>query len=361
MYSLFNARDAWSVNDPLLVHLPPFPGQNNMPRLPPFLQDRPVASINYRWSPYSEPSVNSNGSTPLHWPTPIHDTAFAMTWLLENLSPPENSRRDIYVYGSYLGASLATSLALTEAHTHARFGVRGLIAYNGIYNWTMFLPDHEINRVSKRTSTVTPPREPIKSSRLHEIQENVPALFDTASNLFDPFASPSLFFHSPGLEVPESFFMTLEQATLIDNMTSDEEIPPTPIKAPRKTYLMFPPKQSTLKIPETLIVYESAPSSAAVKTTGKSKATTTRKHTKSSGHSFNSQAAEFVELMRRSVAEAELREGAKWDEDLDEDLDYLTEEATRRVQMFDAGSETESIEPDAAGSDAISSWIEERL
>ncbi|KAG6040729.1 hypothetical protein E4U41_007290 [Claviceps citrina] len=351
-----NASSVPDGQDPLVVHLPPFPSQSTIPQLPPFLQGRPVASINYRWSPYSEPSANTKSSSPLHWPTPVHDTSFAMAWLLKNLSPPGDTRRDIYVYGSYLGASLATSLALTEAHAHARFGVRGLIAYNGVYNWTMFLPDHQINKVSKRAKMTAPSSGPSRASHLHEMQENMPALFGTASNLFDPFASPSLFFHSPGLIVPTSFFMTVEYAAILDNMTSDEEVAPlSPIKPPRKSHLVFPPRQSTLRIPDTLIVYESVPYAAAVKAPGKSMAKTTRRRTRFSGHSFQNQATELVGLMRRSVDVVELEDGLEWDED----VDYWTEEAKRRVQIVDAGPETGSIQPGDAVCDAISSWIED--
>ncbi|KAG5981982.1 hypothetical protein E4U55_002444 [Claviceps digitariae] len=341
---LFNTRDASSLNDPLVVHLPPFPGQNNIPQLPSFLRDLPVASINYRWSPYSKPSSNTDVSYPLHWPTPLHDTSFAMAWLLKHLSPG-NKRRDIYVYGSYLGASLATSLALTETKPNARFGVRGLIAYNGIYNWTMFLPDHQINKASKSMKASSPPPGPVKDSHLYKIHQNVPALFQTATNLFDPFASPSLFFHSPSLDVPESFSKTAD-----DEM---EESKPKPTKAPRKSHLVFPPKYTLLKIPQTLIVYESVPPPASVKVAGKSKAKTTRRRTKTS-HTFESQADELLGMMRRSVVEVEMKQRVTFDQD----VDSSASEAIDRVQMHDAGPETGSIEPSDAGCEVISSWIE---
>ncbi|KAG5950370.1 hypothetical protein E4U53_005194 [Claviceps sorghi] len=278
-----------------------------------------------------------------------------MAWLLEHLSPPANSYRDIYVYGSYLGASLATSLALTEAHAHANFGVRGLLAYNGIYNWTMFLPDHRLNReMGSKEAPSLPPR-PDKESHLYKIHENLPALFHKAANLFDPFASPSLFFHDPGLIVPESFTVTAEYAALINNMMSDEEIAPTVIKVPRKSRLVFPPKQSTLRIPETLIVYESEPPPAVVQAIGEAKAKAEKERTRSEFHSFQHQAVELVQMMRRSIDMLELKERLNWDEDID------SIEATRRVRMVDAGPETGSIEPGDSGCEIISSWIENRF
>ncbi|KAG5926007.1 hypothetical protein E4U42_003742 [Claviceps africana] len=346
--SLFNTRGASSANEPLLVHLPPFPSSDAIPQLPYFLEDLPVASINYRWSPYSKLSSNANGSFPLHWPTPVHDTSFAMAWLLKHLSPPGHSRRDIYVFGSYLGASLATSLALTEARPDADFGVRGLLAYNGIYNWTMFLPDHPIHRTWGRFGPSLPP-ELDNDSRLHKISDNLPALFHKESNLFDPFASPSLFFHCPGLEVPESFFMRAKYDALINNMMSDEEFKPETTK--QKSLLVFPPHNSGLKIPETLIVYESAPPhSGVVQLSGKSGAKT------KTGHSFESQAVELATMMRRSVHLMELRKRIN----RSHGDDHWIEEAARRVQIVDTGPATGGIEPLEAGRDIILSWLENK-
>lgn len=357
--SLFNMPGS-SATEPLLIHMPPFPQPNgSASKLPTFLGKRPVASINYRWRPFSEPSPEvstvNKVFNPLYWPTPVHDTSFAFAWLIENFPPPTHKRRDIYIYGSYLGASLAASLALTEAHTHARFGVRGLIAYNGIYNWTMFLPDHRINRPPKRAKVTTAPPGPQEGSQLHRLQEQMPALFDMPSNLFDPFASPSLFFHSPGLIVPQSFFMTVEHSALIDNMTSDEEITPNPIKSPRKSHLVFPPRQSTLKIPDTLLLFDSAPLPVPKPTT-KPKSARARKRAKPKGHSFEAQAAELAELMRRSVNVVELKERSKWDEDVHSRVD----EAIRRVRVVDVGLERDSTELSDMGCDAVTTWLENR-
>ncbi|KAG6008910.1 hypothetical protein E4U21_003722 [Claviceps maximensis] len=340
--SLFNLRGASSRTDPLLVYLPPFPSQDNISQLPSFLNGLPVASINYRWSPYSTPSANTSASTPLHWPTPVHDTAFAMTWLLKHMCPPGYSRRDIYVYGSYLGASLATSLALTEAYPDENIGVRGLLAYNGVYDWTMFLPEHPINRPSTETKAASLPSGPNKDSHLHLLHKNMPRLFRKPTNLFDPFASPSLFFHCLGLNVPQSFYEA-EHATWIDDMCSDGDMTEVPIKVPRKSHVVFPPKKSDLRIPEALIVYETTPPPAVVKV---------------ARHSFQIQAADLVNFMRRSIDVVELRERVNRFEGAD---DHWSEIATRRVQIMDAGPETGNIEPGDTGCDIISSWLEKRF
>ncbi|KAG6064670.1 hypothetical protein E4U32_008208 [Claviceps aff. humidiphila group G2b] len=386
---LFNVRRAASVTEPMIIHLPAFPGDNTTPRLPIFLQNRPVASINYRWSPYSKPSA---ANVPLHWPTPLHDTVFAWSWLLKHLSPSgENDRRDVYVYGSYLGATLATSLALTESYPDVRLGIRGLITYNGVYNWTMFLPDHKINTLSDETAKGPLPK-PNEASHIYKIYQNMPTLFERAPNLFDPFASPSMFFHSPALLVPRSFTMTSKEAAEIEYMDFMDDMNSMysmggmgdmggvggmdgmelkPLRIPRLGHLEYPPRHSTLKLPETLIVYDSAPRSAGATAADKSNI---------SSNSFQSQAIEFAEMMRVrgaedtstsdkstildhslqtkavGIAESPQRGGAE-----DTLTDSVTGSASRSVRLVDAGPETQSIEPGDTACKVISAWMENTI
>lgn len=269
----------------------------------------------------------------------------AFAWLARNLAPPGQSRRDVYVYGSHLGASLATSLSLTEAHAHARFGVRGLVAYNGIYNWTMFLSDHRINRPGTAAELAVP-------SHLHTLHEAMPGLFDKPSNLFDPFASPSLFFHSPGLLQPPSFLMSAQDAAMVDALTGDQDAASAPPKAPRKSHLVFPPRKSTLKIPPTLLLHDASPRLSKLTKTGRP----SRRKTKPSGHSLAAQAEELAELMRRSVALTEMKVRCRWDEDVVED-----EEVRRRVQVVEVGPETDTIELSDGGQDVALEWLRDRM
>lgn len=354
MQSLYNAPTS-RPDSALLIHLPAFPANgNHEPTLPSFLEHMPVASINYRWRPGYLPVGKDNASVPMFWPTPIHDAAFAYAWLVENLAPPKNGRRNIYVYGSYLGAGLAMSLSLTETHAHSRFGIRGVAAYNGIYNWTMFLPDHRINKPPKRGrigARVT--QELTEESHIQHLREAMPNLFDSPSNLFDPFASPSLFFHSPGLHVPPSFTMSMDDLAAIDTMTSDDDEPMIPIKTPRKSHLIYPPRQSTLKIPQTLLLYDSQPQT----TPSTTKSGRPKKRAKAPGNSFESQAYELVELMRRSIDVVELKERSKWDEDV-QDKEH---EKYRRVQVVHAGPETEATELGTGGQQMVSAWLRDKL
>ncbi|PNY18455.1 Uncharacterized protein TCAP_07526 [Tolypocladium capitatum] len=353
---LFNAPDN-SPESTLLIHFPPFPStfpSSDGPetRLPEFIQHLPVASINYRWAAIPQAVTQDGALVPMCWPTPTHDTAFAFAWLVDNLAPLKNGRRDICVYGSHLGASLAMSLALTEAHSHARFGVRGVIAYNGIYNWTMFLPDHRVNRPPTRSKKVVVPPQPAEGSHLRRLQDEMPGLFDDPSNLFDPFASPSLFFHGPGLLVPRSFSMSMEDAANIDRLIQRDDALVMPLKTPRKSHLIFPPRKSTLKIPETLLLYDSQPPPP---TPPRTKTRKTRR-AKSPGNTFEAQAEELAELMRRSVDVVELKERSKWDEDMKDKED----EAHRRVQLMDVGPEMKNIELSDGGQQAALTWLQHR-
>ncbi|OAA56029.1 hypothetical protein ISF_07627 [Cordyceps fumosorosea ARSEF 2679] len=329
LYNFTNLRR----DEPVLIHLPPLPARGDGPlKLPEFLHGLPVASIRYRWDGLSgRPPLallDDHKPSPAQWPTPVHDVSFAYSWLSDTFSPEKCGRRGVYVYGSFLGASLAASLALTEAHPHARFAVRGLMAYNGIYNWTMFLPDHRVNRPTTRAGKSIMPPQPRQGSHLHFLQEQMPGLFGKPAHLFDAFASPSLLFHSPGLLVPRSFTMTVAEAVAIDAMVG-QAADPALVKTPRKSHLVFPPRKSTLKIPEALLMHDSNP--MPLTASGRP----WKRKPKAGGNNFQSQAAELVELMRRSVDVVELKERGKWDDN----VEGLADEASRRVQMLDTGED----------------------
>lgn len=339
-------------DEPILIHLPPLPAHTGAQfKLPDFLQGLPVASIRYRWDGLDNaPVLDEEKPAPAPWPAPVHDVAFAYSWLSETFAPEKCGRRGVYVYGSFLGASFATSLALTEAHPHARFAVRGLMAYNGIYNWTMFLPDHRINRPTTRAGKSIMASQPREGSHLHFLQEQMPGLFGRPTHLFDAFASPSLLFHSPGMIVPRSFTMTVAEAAAIDAMVGEAPDPAFAVKTPRKSHLIFPPRKSTLKIPETLLLHDSNP--IPLTASGKP----SKRKPKAGGNSFRAQAAELMELMHRSVEVVELKQRVKWDDDVEE----LAHEADRRVQMLDIGEGTPDYEMSHAGQEAALMWLQDR-
>ncbi|KAM0275123.1 hypothetical protein ACHAQH_007527 [Verticillium albo-atrum] len=358
---------------PLVIHLPPFapvPGAD--PHLPSFLDPFPTAVINYRWtgpssltSSHPESPSQDEFKAPLHWPTPLHDVLFAYTWLTENLRPENHARRAIYLHGTYLGATLAAALALTESHKHEPTAVRGFAAYNGVYNWTMFLPDHKLNKSTTYRGKTTPIPPPEEGSALRVLRDAMPDLFGTPVQLFDSFASPSLFFQTAGMETPPSFTQTVAMAGLVERMAalgvggSAADLMPSSVgKVPRRSALVFPPRKSTLGIPATLLVHDgavaAASSASSSSSPGKRKTTSVRKR-KAKGNQFETQAEELAGLMRRSMEKLELKERMKWDEDFDAEG-----EMEARVQVVDVGEGSQD-ELSERGEAVVREWLEERV
>lgn len=407
--------------------------------LPRFLHRYPTATIHYRWpqrgqkpsygsaEPPASPSSSSTHSPSPpprlpHWPTPIHDTLAGYDFLTRTLTPPptttngqsRHQRRAIYLHGRALGGTLAASLALTESHQHEPMAVRGLLAVNGVYNWTTFLPDHPVH-----AARLTLQREllalGVRASLLSDgglaggseddmaaMEALLPRLFTRPGELFDPFASPVLFFHTAGLMVPPSFSerwrpeYSTEKLVLspsssssssssstgrkseMDYVYSDPEdpAPPTPFSesapntdtnsssdaadvaaalvdiyiAPpaRKGYLAFPPTDSTLKIPDTLLVHSKAPPLLPSFVTSQRKAVWNK--FRNAENSFSSQAVGLAGLMRRSVDKLEGRGRMRWDEELQDPEG----EARRRV-------ETGEVVDDEEAEEMSRQWFEDHL
>ncbi|KXX83473.1 hypothetical protein MMYC01_200071 [Madurella mycetomatis] len=401
---------------PLAIFIPPFSHAGAEPAvpLPASLLDHPTAVINYRWQPHGE---HDRPEIPLQWPTPIHDVLFGYSWLLSNLGTANDESpgpRSAYIYGSYLGASLAAGLALTESHLPdppRRMTVRGLVAHNGIYNWTMFLPDHPIHKTPRSTSkadrrakrrrglllpldvfdeAVRAEPEDDDSDPFTLLQHQTPLLFSSPADLFDPFASACLFFHTPNLHVPDDFTTPLsassstlppEWTQAIDIMssfspssspssspsngspesesepdeTADELLAKAAQRAkqqnpPRKGYFRFPPRQSTLRLPETLLLYDDAVASRKGK----------------GGNSFKLQATELASVMRRSLGMAEFRQRmANGGEDEFADLNVRAREAERRVQLAGVGGSADMegglLGLDEEGEEVVGEWLRDRI
>ncbi|KAL4729116.1 hypothetical protein ACLX1H_003524 [Fusarium chlamydosporum] len=326
-------------NSPLFIHLPSFPSNDDQPvPIPRFLQDRPLASINYRWNCFGHDS--SKHSVDDVWPTPVHDTSFAYKWLVENLAPEGLKRRDIYVYGSHLGATLATSLALTESQPHKPFAVRGLVSYNGIYNWTMFFPDHPVNRPGKYARNSKAYYRPLEGTYMHHLQQNLPTFFQSTSDLFDVFASPCLFFHNPGVKIPSSYHMSEEESAAIEALTNPNAEVDSPMKTPRRSRLVFPPRTSTLKIPETLLLYDLLP---ALNMPGKPG------FRRQWGNSLEMQAKELAQMMQDSIEKIELKERGLWDDE----IASWENEQNRRIKVRLAGEESSTMEMGEKGEQLV--------
>ncbi|KAK0629056.1 hypothetical protein B0T17DRAFT_505659 [Bombardia bombarda] len=421
--SLHNVSDSHSTA-PLIIWIPPFPREDGVgdSQPPSWLRPYQTAVINYRWSglyPDSSPFPSTNAVTPaaakkqqpLYWPAPIHDLLFGYSWILRNLAPPNFGRRDFYVCGSYLGASLAASLAMTESHAHQPTAVRGIIAYNGIYNWTTFLPDHPVNESAfdggdgslSSAASAESNGDYEKETMFDYLEQQAPALFPSPADLFDPFASASLFFHSPELLVPADFHQRSQASAITlavdalasvgdtsdgnsssanDSDSAGRESTMLLGKVPRKGYFAFPPRDSTLKIPETLLLHETPPPASSapfrhpwgsssrsrggkrdiMAMLGVAAAPPKRKKVGSAyygGNSFGAQAAELAGLMRRSIDKIELKQRMRWDND----LDGWDTEAERRVQVAEVGEA--ALDGDAGlgarGEEVAAGWLEERI
>lgn len=350
-----------------------------MPALPAFLRPFPSVVINYRWL---DPSIADNAvrdepqPARSQWPTPIHDTLFGYSWILKNLAPRGGEKRDIYVYGSYLGASLAASLALTESHQDQPMAVRGLLTYNGIYNWTMFLPDHPVHQ-RKSLADALDDASYAEGSFFHYLRDKLPVLFPSPSGLFDPFASPSLFFRDPGLWVPEDFTSSITSDRMtqaidaLSSMSSRSESGADAdadsassscstawnLKPPPKSHLKFPPWRSDLKIPEALLLYESPPPRRYVPGTRKRKQAPKTAKKRKILNDFEGQATELSSLMRRSVEKYELRDRGKEDED----GQGVEVEAERRVRTWDVGTVEGDGTLGEAGQAVADAWLRERI
>ncbi|KAH9907501.1 hypothetical protein F4778DRAFT_544145 [Xylariomycetidae sp. FL2044] len=369
--------------NPLLIYLPPYSTAftDQILQLPSFCRALPTAVINYRWAglgPFQDQygsytdgkdDEEENRYKLMRWPAPIHDTLKAYSWIIEHLAPPMYTRRDVYVYGSYLGASLATSLALTEAHPHERMAVRGCLAHNGVYNWTMFLPDHPVHHMPKGGMNfldviLAGSGEP----DFQVLKQRAEALFRTPENLFDPFASSCLLFHTPGLLVPPSF--DASAIPTISTRIASADPSPSPdapvdttenfietmigYKAPRKSPLVFPPRKSTLKIPEMLLMHTRPPSLPPSYHRRRQ-----RRKKENLGNNFKNQADELAGLMRRSINRVELKDRLKWDDD----HDGWELEASRRVQVQDIGHDhhIEDVELGEQGNELAASWLREQM
>ena len=373
-------------------------------------QDFPIAVIRYRWTPgreiedikrglkgqYQDFYQNQEARSSHLWPRPLHDVTFAYGWIKKHLSPSlsDSTRsidgrrhflhRDFYVYGTYLGASLATSLALTETHPSQRVAIRGVATYNGIYNWTAFVGlKEDCIPVVVDAQTVQKDTPGIQA---------LPLLFRQPSDLFDEFASPCLFFRTTGhLVAPLHLDPEISQRLLEENEARLEEeeerenrktsqafgkrtFSIESLGTSRKVYLGFPPARSTLCIPSALLLHTSAPPDVSAKSTRERKQGATsiprRKIPESSNgqNSFAIQAEEMTALMRRSIDVVEVkrikdRQSALLPDNVDHrDTATWSDESKNRVRIAGVdGSQDGSFKLGIDGQEKLLAWLREHM
>jgi len=167
-----------------------------------------IANASYLRSrlPYTIAQVNYRLGSANPYPTPVHDVLAGYDWVQEHLLPKRAITRvgrsehvgRVCVVGELFGGSLATMLAVTEC----RKGEPGIVAAainNPLADWVQ--PDDEPELTSPKSSLA-------KFGQKHvglEIDDLLRArgnYFLKPEAYFDPFASPLLFFRTPGTAVP---------------------------------------------------------------------------------------------------------------------------------------------------------------
>lgn len=323
------------------MYLPPFPRADlESPTTPPdFLQNWPVVSVDYKWR---YPSHSNGASTARPWPGPHQEINYVYSWILENLRPRRGTAKQIYIHGSYLGATLGMSLALERCRPKSRFAIQGVVAYNGIYNWTMFLPEHWVNWPDGPKSN-WPPAE---TSIMHELHHALPHLFSNPEALFDSMASPSLRFHAPGFNVPPGFYVSSKVAAQSDTFSHHERNQRVNrYMVVRPTLNMCRPVTSTAHVPKTLLLYDSPV-----------QASRWEWYQRQRGNGFSQQSKELERLLKRNMLKT-VQKLKLVDAKLNPVEDGFPLAIMRRIKGFPVGQGKEAISLGKDGTDRVSKWL----
>jgi acetyl esterase/lipase len=277
-----------SSHSPVIIYLPRGPVMASGPDLLPSLAlgaNATVVRLNYRLS------------NQYPYPTPIHDVLAGYDWIKSHLGHDTDVSGDIRqviqarklgICGELIGGSLAGMVAVTECHTDQQ-GISAAVLGNPISDWTaLFPPDQHTDRseptalpqhIAKKptTSNVKSHDGPTIGSLL-SLRDTI---FPQPAKFFDPFASPSLFFCTPGFDLPPAVNLLLAEEA------SSSELPSSPFDLPvvrkRRYHRIHPPLNVDLRLPRTRVEL------------GKASV-------------LRDQGIEFVELMRRSVTLREREE-----------------------------------------------------
>lgn len=216
-------------------------------------------------------------------------------------------------------------------------------------------------------------------------------LFSSPSQTFDPFASPILFFRTSGISVPQrwpipppaspppSSIPPTETSSIesTDSVEADDfspypdprfpdpdlsneyateeegEEPHEALPESRKSNLIFPPAQSSLRIPRSLFTYSSFPfAGEKAYDISQNISQDKRKVGEKENNIFKQQAQELTKLMRRSVVMHELKVRVLWDEDCD--ADETAKERVTEMEVGDAAWDG-AVEKDTV----VGEWIDE--
>lgn len=269
--------------------------------------------------------------------------------------------------------------------------IAGLVVRDGVFDWTHVAASRDPSLPSGPSS---PPSPLSHSSDSHEEQSNLATelvkpwslhtlhtlkthLFSSPASAFDLFASPLLFFRTPGLAVPKlpyfpgceppatappsvdlsalslsdaeyaaltsSEFDTLpasEQPSSDKKEGEEEAKPEDGPETARSSHLRFPPRDSGLKIPRSLFLVSNTASSRRQS-----------QEDGDGGQELRTQAEKMARLMRRSIVLHEFKDRVMWDEDLDPHA--ASEERVQLVELQGKRKVGEGEEDNVVGE-----WLE---
>lgn len=203
-------------------------------------------------------------STKQSYPTPVHDVLAGFDWVQKHLARvavqidrAEHSveTANVGVCGELVSGSLATMLALTECRP-TNGGVKAAAVGNAIVDWTSLFPAGD-NGIPPAVSyrEATPERSPNQCgpSLSHDSLLRLRSrLFTRPEKYFDPFASPLLFFRTPGCDltspVDDIHARQAFDGPSADDSTTAHDASSAEIqkrRSPRK----YPPRGSELRLP----------------------------------------------------------------------------------------------------------------
>lgn len=201
-------------------------------------------------------------SNSIRYPQPIHDVLAAYDWIRSHLgqsTPEANQERKIGVCGELIGGSLAAMLALTECHTD-RQSISAAVLGNPVSDWTALFsempskPSANLRRLPS-SKGLTPMRLLDKASNptIDSFLKIRDTIFPQPVKYYDPFASPSLFFRTPSVDLPPEPAPRDNPRTPFESSSSSEHIVPElevePLVKKRRSYRKHLEGNSNFRMP----------------------------------------------------------------------------------------------------------------
>ena len=214
------------------------------------------------------------------YPAPIYDVLAGYDWVQKHLARSTETSNGLHqsvtyskigVCGELCGSSLASMLALTECHV-GKPGISCAAVGNPIVDWTSLFPpveDAEPQSVAPSVDSLYPQLPGTQDvASVKDNAENLPRaefndlrsleslialrsiLFAKPETYFDPFASPLLFFRTPGFDLPPD--PSAYAGFRINGPDDDLEArdPSRPPVKKRRSHRKYPPGNSNLRLPK---------------------------------------------------------------------------------------------------------------